>query len=325
MASGEYERRFDLFGSHVRLLVGPPTRPGLAPPEAAGVQIEAFLRLMHRRLTRFEPDSELSVLNADPAEACQVSSLLATAAAAGVWAAEETGGLVDPTLVPELEQAGYARSRAGVRGASLAEALAEAPGRRPARPRPDARWQQVDVDLQAWIVRRPPGVRLDTGGAGKGLAADLASARLAGYATHVVDAGGDLRIGGEHSTERMVEVEHPLSGEIAIEFPLARGAVATSGLATRIWRTDGGFAHHLLDPATGSPAWTGVIQATAIADTALRAESLAKAALLSGPGRGRELLSERGGIVILDDGTVEIAGSLPAPAEPQDDVERAAA
>ena len=47
MASGEYERRFDLFGSHVRLLVGPPTRPGLAPAEAAGVQIEAFLRLMH--------------------------------------------------------------------------------------------------------------------------------------------------------------------------------------------------------------------------------------------------------------------------------------
>ncbi len=315
MASGEYERRFDLFGSHVRLLIGPPARPGVAPSEAAGVQIEAFLRLMHRKLTRFEPDSELSLLNADAAEACRVSSVLATAVAAGVWAAEETGGLVDPTLVPELEKAGYARSRAGVRGASLAEALAAAPARSPASPRSDAQWRRIDVDLKAGIVRRPPGVRLDTGGAGKGLAADLASARLAGYSTNVVDAGGDLRIGGEHSTERMVEVEHPLTAETAIEFPMARGAVATSGLATRIWRTDNGFSHHLLDPATGRPAWTGVIQATAVADTALRAEALAKAALLSGPERGRELLAERGGVLILDDGTLEVAGALPRASE----------
>ena len=67
---------------------------------------------------------------------------------------------------------------------------------------------------------------------------------------------------------------------------LATGAVATSGLNVRLWRrADGTPAHHLLDPATGDPAWTGVVGATALAPTALEAETLAKAALLSGPPR----------------------------------------
>ena len=100
------------------------------------------------------------------------------------------------------------------------------------------------------MVRRPPGVRIDTGGSGKGLAADLAADRLGGYATFVVDAGGDLRLGGERPLERLVRIDHPLDDEPAHEFMLDRGAVATSGIKTRLWRTEHGFAHHLLDPST---------------------------------------------------------------------------
>ena len=73
---------------------------------------------------------------------------------------------------------------------------------------------------------------------------------------------------------------------------LGCGAVATSGLNVRIWRrADGRYAHHLLDPATGEPAWTGLVGATALGATALEAETLAKAALLSGPDGRRELLA----------------------------------
>ena len=62
------------------------------------------------------------------------------------------------------------------------------------------------------------------------------------------------------------------------------GAVATSGIDMRLWRApDGTPRHHLLDPSTGAPAWTGLISVTALAPTALEAEALAKAALLSGP------------------------------------------
>ena len=64
-------------------------------------------------------------------------------------------------------------------------------------------------------------------------------------------------------------------------------------------------AHHLLDPRTGRPAFTGIVQATALAQTAAEAEALAKAAMLSGPERAPEWLAH-GGIVVRDDGSYEV-------------------
>ena len=94
---------------------------------------------------------------------------------------------------------------------------------------------------------------------------------------------------------------------------LAAGGVATSGLNVRIWRRDDGrYAHHLLDPSTGEPAWTGLIGATALGDTAVEAETLAKAALLSGPEGARGLLAEHGGLLVHDNGEVEPVGPLAA-------------
>lgn len=306
----ENDRRFKLFGSHVRILIGAPVRPGLPSPEAMGIQIEFFLRLLHHKLTRFDQGSELCALNAEPGESCSVSPTLAVAVDAALWAARRSDGLVDPTLVGELEEAGYATSRADLPPAGIAEALAVAPDRSPASPRGDGPWRQVAVDAVAGIVTRPHGIRIDTGGSGKGLAADLAADRLGGYSTFVVDAGGDLRLGGESPLERVVRIDHPLADEPAHEFMLDRGAVATSGIKTRVWRTDAGFAHHLLDPSTGEPAWTGVIQASSLGSTALEAETLAKMAFLSGPDAAREILASHGGLIVLDDGTVELCGAL---------------
>jgi FAD:protein FMN transferase len=306
----EHERRLDLFGSRVRLLIGEPASSGVPSPEAMGIQIEFFLRLLHRKLTRFDPGSELCVLNAEPGDSCSVSSTLAVAVAAALWAARRSGGLVDPTLVGELEDAGYAASRADLPSESIPDALAVAPERQPASPRADSRWREISVDAIAGVVARPVGVRIDTGGSGKGLAADLAAERLSGYSTFVVDAGGDLRLAGERPVERLVRIDHPLADRPAHELMLDRGAVATSGIKTRLWRTPGGFAHHLLDPSTGLPAWTGLVQATSLGTTALEAETLAKMGFLSGPEGAREILSEHGGLMVLDDGRVELCGPL---------------
>jgi thiamine biosynthesis lipoprotein len=310
MDRSEHERTVEIFGSEVRILIGPPVTPDASPPQLAALELEAFLRGFHRRLTRFDPCSELSMLNADPSECRRVSPLLALALRAGLWTADETNGLVDPTLARELELAGYARSRAAMLGAPLTEALAAAPPRRPARPRADVRWRRFSLDPETSVACRPPGIRFDTGGSGKGLAADLCAGRLRGYATYAFDAGGDLRIGGEDPVERLVEIEHPLAPEPALAFRLGSGAVATSGIASRLWRHGNGFMHHLLDPSTGKPAWTGVIQATALGDTALEAETLAKAALLSGPERGRRILERIGGLLVLDSGEILTAGPL---------------
>lgn len=310
----EHDLTFDAMGSHVRLLIGEPG-PDLPPAAEAAERGRRFIEEFDAALSRFKPDSELCALNADRRERVPASELMRRAVAAGLAAAELSGGLVDPTLVGEIEDAGYVSSRAGMSGLPLEEALAGAPARHPAHPSPEARWRRFEVDEEAGEVVRPPGLRFDTGGTGKGLAADLLAARLRGYSRFIVDCGGDIRIGGADALVRPYEVfvEHPVSGERAHVLRLGSGGVATSGLNVRIWRDEEGrYAHHLLDPETGEPAWTGLVGATALGDTALEAETLSKAALLFGPDGGRRVLAERGGLLVHDNGRVELVGPLAA-------------
>ena len=266
------------------------------------------------RLSRFRPDSELALLNADPRPVVPASPLLRAAIRAALRAAERSGGLVDPTLLDDLEHAGYRRSLTGVPRATLADALIDAPTRAPARARGDARWRAVRVDDERGTIARPPGLRIDTGGSTKGLAADHAARFIARASQrYVVDCGGDLRLDAGGGDPFGVLVEHPLGG-VAETVEVRRGAIATSGPGRRLWRAPGGTVrHHLLDPATGAPAWTGLISATALAPTALAAETLAKIALLGGPRGARRALARQGGVLIHDSGDVERVGPLAKP------------
>jgi thiamine biosynthesis lipoprotein len=311
----EHEITFHSMGSDVRLLIGSPLLSGGEPPEAACRSQRAYVEDFAARLSRFRSDSELSVLNAEPRDEVAASALLRAAVSAGLWAAQRSGGLVDPTVARALARAGYASSLDGHEPASLASALAAAPARRPARPHPRRLWRQIVVDDRAGAVRRPAGVEIDTGGTGKGLCADAIAHRLRGYSRFAIDCGGDLAIGGVGAQLEpyAVEVEHPLTGETIRSVRVARGGVATSGLNVRVWRdAQGRFAHHLLDPASGLPAWTGLVGVTALAPTTLEAETLSKMALLLGPLGARQVLAEHGGLVVHDGGDVEEIGALDA-------------
>jgi thiamine biosynthesis lipoprotein len=293
-----HEHRFAAMGTEIRLLVAGP---------ALAAEAEAEVAAFAAALTRFDDDSELSRLNADQRASVPASPLLCRAVAAAVDAAHTTGGLVDPTLLGALERAGYRTSRTGVPGLPAAAALTEAPPRRPARPHGAHRWR--DITAGAGVIHRPPGVRLDLGGTAKGLCADLLAERLAPSGPFAVDCGGDARLGGAAFP---VAVASPFGGGPVWTFDVHLGAVATSGLGERVWRdASGAPAHHLLDPATGLPAWTGLASATALAPTAVAAEALAKAAFLSGPAGARRLLRRHGGVLVHEDGGVEPLVRLP--------------
>ena len=282
----ELDYTFHAMGSDVRLVIGDPLLPSAPEPLAAADRERAFVHNFGKRLSRFRTDSELSALNADPSECVGASPLLRAAVGAGLWAADRSGGLVDPTLVRALERSGYDRSLDGVAPASLAQALSEAPPRGPARAHPAAVWRRVAIDDVTRTISRPPGVMLDTGGTGKGLCADAVASRLTGYTRYVVDCGGDIAIGGVGAQLDPYEIaiEHPLTRAPIGLITVARGGIATSGLNVRIWRrADGVYAHHLLDPSTGSPVWSGLVGATALGGSALEAETLSKMALLLGP------------------------------------------
>ena len=267
----------------------------------AVAEARAQLRVWHERFTRFAADSELSRLNGDPRTRVPVSTTMAQFVEAAVRAAHATGGLVDPTLLRAVERAGY---RSDLRGSlPLPMALRMAPARRSAAPHPAADWRLVRVDPRARVVTRPPDVRLDSGGIAKGLFADLLGQRLDRFDGYVVNCAGDLRMGG---ATRVVEVASPFDGSVLHRFVLTDRGVATSGIGRRSWLdADARPAHHLLDPATGRPAYTGIVQATAIAPTAVLAETRSKAALLSGPEDAARWLPD-GGLLVYDDATHDV-------------------
>ena len=305
---------FHAMGSDMRLLLGPRLRRTAPSPLDAAERERAFVLEFGRRLSRFVPDSELSMLNRDPRTRVPTSALLGAAVRAGLWAAECSGGLVEPTLVGALERAGYAESRDRMVPASLRAALGAAPARRPARPGSalslagDRRRRRGRRDRAS--SRHAARHRRD----GKGtVGADAVACRLAGYTRFLIDCGGDIAVGGigAQLEPYEIDVEHPLTRETIGRIRLDRGGIATSGLNVNIWRRpDGTFAHHLLDPSTGEPAWTGLIGVTALGGSALEAETISKLALLGGPDAARRALAEHGGVMVHDSGAVEAIGPL---------------
>lgn len=295
----EAAERFHCYGSQCCVLVIGPGGAGTA--QQAARQVRRRLLRWHERFSRFLPESELSRVNADPRARMRVTGTMARLAEAAVWAAEETGGLVDSTLVAQIERAGYASDLGDP--LPLADAFRLAPVRRPATSSGDEWWRDVRVDRALLALERPPGLLLDSGGLAKGLFADLAADLLADHESFAIDCGGDIRLGGAGGVPRAVDVVSPFADHVLHRYELVDGGVATSGIGKRSWPTaDGAVGHHLLDPATGEPAFTGVVQVTALAPTATEAEALSKAALLRGPAHAGGVLVH-GGVVVLDDGS----------------------
>ena len=230
----DHELTFRCMGTDVRLLA--PDRAGLD-------DARAWLASFDARLSRFRADSELCALNRDRRATVRASALLRTAVSAGLWAAQRTER---PRRSDGPARAARRRLRrlAGRGGARRRWRTPSPrhPPRRVARPHPAARWRRVYVDDAHGTVRRPPGIELDTGGTGKGLAADALAHRLRARERFAVDCGGDLRVGGEAAqrTPYEVEVAHPFGGEPVHRLWLGPGAIATSGIDSRLWRRPDG-------------------------------------------------------------------------------------
>jgi thiamine biosynthesis lipoprotein len=242
-----------------------------------------------RRFSRFRDDSELTAVNRSAGSWIEVSSVFLELTRRALSWAERSEGLFDPTVLGSMVQHGYDRD--------FDELIA---GARDVLSPPLACGQWREVELRADAVRTPPGVGLDFGGIAKGWTVDRsAEAALdAGVRWAVVNAGGDLRILGDAPPmEVLVEdPEDPGGVEIA-RLRLDGGAIASSSVVKRSW---GPGLHHLIDPRTGFPANSGILQATVWSATCEEAEVKAKITLLDGP----LTLSRIPGLLITGDGEV---------------------
>ena len=263
------------------------------------------LRRLEGRWSRFDPESEIASINRARGGRTPIShdTHLVLAAALDAWAA--TGGLFDPTVHDALVTAGYDRTFSDVARVGPATESVAAPGC----------W---GIELWPDSVHVPDGVRIDVGGIGKGVAADLVVEELLdrGAAGACVNVGGDLRVVGRAPTSEgwIVGVADPFFPERqVVRLALDEGAVATSSRLGRRWWRGGRPIHHIVDPTTGQPVESRVAAATVIAGRAATAEVLAKLLFLDEAGSASALREAHASAIVIGiDRSVRCVGDVDA-------------
>ena len=257
------------------------------PGPLPGQQAEAELTRITRLMSTYDPNSELSRFNREPAgSAVVVSPDVATVVAAAAEVAERTRGAFDATVAPLVALWGF--------------------GANPARELPSA--TEVSATNRLVGHRRiahhldPPRLvklapaTLDLSGIAKGYAVD----RLAGLLEdrdcrgYLVELGGEIRTRGSapDGGPWRIGVESPIAPQLATTIVLNRGALATSGDYRQYRERDGVRFSHIIDPRTGYPVKHGLASVTVVADTAMLADAYATALLVMGEIEGRRFAQD---------------------------------
>jgi thiamine biosynthesis lipoprotein len=268
--------------------------------ERAIKSVQILFEKVEETLSRFKPQSELSRLNRSGGSSFEASPLLLEVVKASLKAAHTTRGVFDPTILPGLLASGYDRSF---------EKLAEMRGiSRPNIPGRQYRFQDIRLSPQSSSILMPKGCQIDLGGIGKGWTVDQACWSLKAFTSYAVDAGGDMRVKGKQvgGTSWTIGVADPfVEGHDLTRFDLSEVAVCTSTTTRRKWESEGRLQHHIIDPGTGRPSQSGVVSATVIAESAVRAEIISKTAIILGPKAGLRFIESQAGtrgLLVLEDG-----------------------
>jgi FAD:protein FMN transferase len=242
--------------------------------------LESRLDRLDRLCSRFRHDSELSQANAHAGRTRNATLELRAAVEVALAAANETGGLVDPTIGRALRDAGYDRTFALVRTRGSWTILASEPSA--------ARRLGVVVDNERHTLTIPAGVEVDLGATAKAHEADDAARELAAaLGTGVlVSLGGDIAVAGTSPGNGWcVRIADDHSDLHESEGPLVLlrvGGLATSGTTVRRWPTSVGEAHHVIDPRTRRPADTPWRTVSVAASSCLAANIASTAAVILG-------------------------------------------
>jgi thiamine biosynthesis lipoprotein len=243
--------------------------------------------------SRFDPSSELQRLCARPHEPVAVSDLLFHAVQFAVGVAARTDGAFDPAIGRAMLDAGYDRHH---------RTAARVPheGER-------GSWRDVYCDSATRTITLHRAVQLDLGAVAKGMAIDLAARELNPLGDFMIDAGGDLFVGGcnEHGQPWRVGIRHPTAeGELLAVIEASDLAICTSATSER-----GG---HLRDGRDGAPA-AALLSVSVLAPTAMAADAAGTAVFALGPARGRAWLDAEGlsALLMQPDGAMVAVGAWP--------------
>ncbi|HMD90467.1 MAG TPA: FAD:protein FMN transferase, partial [Anaerolineaceae bacterium] len=268
-------------------------------------------------LSRFRPVSELNRLNHSAGSEFQASPILWEVLNVALENADWSAGLVVPTILKSLEEAGYISSfDPSLPGAEYSRQTTATFAADEAWKTGQTGWGDIRLDQSRLTITIPAAMKLDLGGVAKGWAAAQAMQRLRKFGPVLVNAGGDIAISGldRDGDSWVVSIEDPLQFQESLgELSLGKCGVATSGIDYRRWLQNGAVKHHIIDPRTGEPAQTDLMTASILAPDIIRAEAAAKAVLILGSQAGQDWLKERpqlAGLLALQDGSLIYCGDI---------------
>ncbi|MCM1024836.1 MAG: FAD:protein FMN transferase [Roseburia sp.] len=284
--------------------------------EREAEEILALLRkLEEERLSRRLADSEVSRVNrtAGAEEGCLLSPELETAVEECLEVWERSGGAFDITLGELAALWDIDGWAAGEREGefippeeeSLREAL--------------VRSGSGKLRLEDGRIFLSEGMSLDLGAVGKGIAMEEILGKLQeeeNITGAIISLGGSiLTYGGKpDGTDWRVAVRDPLDGTgnagvLSLE---GQWCVSTSGDYERYAEKDGIRYHHILDPATGYPANSGVAGVTVLSKDGFLSDALSTACFILGPEKGIPLAESYGAeiLFIKKDGSLEMSGGM---------------
>ena len=223
---------------------------------------------------------------------------------------EETGGVFDVTVGPLLKLWGFYGKKGGLPSREEIKQSMELVG-----------MNRVELNKADRTVKfARPGMRVDFGGIGKGLAVDRAadilkgkgirSGRISGGTSSIIVWGPPPQDG-----DWKIEIRDPyVSGEVARP-PLASVTIKDESLSTssnseKFIVMNGKKYGHIFDPRTGMPAETKIVSATSIAPTGIQSDAITKAYFILGVEGAKEYCKKhpecRALLIVDHEGTPEV-------------------
>ena len=300
--------KFRAMGTQVELAAIPESHQSSQEVEQAFDAAKRRITYLEQRLSRFDPKSDVSYINAQAGRFVRVAMETVTVVELALEAYQVSQGLFCPWMGEVIEQLGYNVSFEQIDESAFAgPGGAGRFGRVSAVPVRDftAGSLPVYVEPEGNLVRMDAGFHLDLGGLAKGWIVEQAVNEFTNRGFHniVVSAGGDLMCRGKQlGGPWTAGIVNPWDDSDSLfRLDIENLALATSGTYRRRWQTTHGEVHHLLDPRTGRPSDSDVVSCSVLANRLTGAEVLAKTALLLGREQGMRWLqkqSQRGYVII---------------------------
>lgn len=249
--------------------------------EADGGQNEAALENAEAFITRLEniwsvtkDGSEIYQANHSQGVPVPVSPETEGLITGSLRLAEETGGALNPALYPVIKAWGFTTREYRIPEQSELEQLLE-----------NTDYREISLSQQMLTI--PLGMEIDFGATAKGYTGDLLVEMLRKFdvTSGIINLGGNVALVGTRPDGNpwRVGIRSPYGeGNMGVLEASDTHIVTSGGYERYFTGEDGSIYWHILNPADGAPARSGIISATIVGKTGIRCDGLSTAVFVMG-------------------------------------------